>query len=203
MRTTARIIIYTFSALLVSCGQEEDINENDFQFNLNNSYRIENTRCTYETPNGFGRKNTSEFTVFISDGKIEDELTAPCCNSRWNYDVNPTTKIQIYLKKSNNKLKSGRYKYTKGSDANDFIISVHNEMIFSNDNTLTSLSKVATTQALQNELLIENAQIELLLGHMVVQLHYNIETVDKKRIVGSYTGSLKEFNYNSCYADCD
>ncbi len=59
-------------------------------------------------------------------------------------------------------------------------------MIFDLNNNLTSLNSVANSYLSNSEIRIDNAKIELLLGQMVLELNYIIETVGNKRITGSY-----------------
>jgi len=106
--------------------------------------------------------------------------------------------------KNKSELSSGVYTYNRNVEDNDFVISIRNQMMFDfNNNNLTSLSSVANSYSSNSDIRIDNAQIELLLGQVTLELNYIIETAANNRIVGSYIGSLESFNYNFCYADCD
>ena len=185
---------------LMSCGKD---NENIFEFNLNNSYRIESTGVEFETPEAFEPQNIPEFNIIISDAEIGNELTQPCCGGPWDYLVNPNTQVHISFTKEKSELRSGVYTYNRNIEDNDFVISISNQMMFDLNNSLTSLNSMANSYASNNEIKIDNAQIELLLGQVVLELNYIIETVENKRIIGSYVGDLKSFNYKSCDFDCD
>ena len=75
-------IFYLLSLiLLMSCNKDDGGTNNVFQFNLSNSYLVEATGVKYETPNGFEATNLSNFTMLLSDGDIDDELSFPCCSS--------------------------------------------------------------------------------------------------------------------------
>lgn len=187
----------------VSCGKDDSGNENIFEFNLNNSYRIESTGMEFGTSNAFEPKNISEFNVILTDSEIGNELTQSCCRSTWNYIINPTTQVQISFAKNKSELRSGMYTYNRNVEDNDFVISISNQMMFDTNNNLTSLNSVANSYSSNSEIRIDNAQIELLLGEVVLKLNYIIETVENNRIIGSYIGDLKSFNYNFCNADCD
>ena len=100
-------------------------------------------------------------------------------------------------------MRSGIYTYNRNIEDNDFVISISNQMMFDSNNNLTSLNSVANSYSSNSEIKIDNAQIELLLGQVVLELNYIIETLENKRIIGSYIGDLNSFNYDFCYADCD
>lgn len=194
-------VIILFS--LMSCQSDDNGDENIFEFNLNNSYRIESTGTVFETSNAFEEVNIPEFKLILTDSEIGDELTPPCCNTPWDYIINPTTEVKITFFKSKNDLRSGVYTYEKDALDNDFFISVKNEMNFDSDNKLVSQEIVANPSSSDNAYTIENAQIELLFGQVILELNYIIELNGQKRIVGSYIGDLSSFTYNYCYADCD
>ncbi|WP_027076313.1 hypothetical protein [Maribacter antarcticus] len=202
-----KIIKYLLGvAILVafmSCGKEDNENENIFEFKLNNSYRIESTGVGFGTSNAFEPENISEFNVILTDSEIGNELTQSCCGSPWDYVINPTTEVQISFAKSKSELRSGIYTYNRNVEDNDFVISISNQMIFDRNNNLTSLNSVANSYSSNSEIRIDNAQIELLLGQVVLKLNYIIETVENNRIIGSYIGDLNSFNYKFCNADCD
>tara|TARA_B100000795_G_C22740614_1_gene415179 strand:+ start:578 stop:1180 length:603 start_codon:yes stop_codon:yes gene_type:complete len=187
----------------ISCGKEDNGNESIFEFNLNNSYRIENTEMGFETPNAYVPQNIPEFNLLLTDSEIGDELTQSCCGSPWDYIINPTTEVQISFAKNKSELSSGIYTYNRNEADNDFVISISNQMMFDFNNNLTSLNGVANSYSSNSEIRIDNAQIELLLGQVILELNYIIETTENKRIVGSYIGKLASFNYNSCITDCD
>ena len=187
----------------MSCGKDDNRNENIFEFNLNNNYRIESTGVEFETPNAFEPQNIPEFNIILSDSEIGNELTQPCCGTPWDYLVNPSTEVQISFTKEKSELRSGIYTYNRNIEDNDFVISISNQMMFDSNNNLTSLNSVANSYSSNSEIKIDNAQIELLLGQVVLELNYIIETVENKRIIGSYIGDLNSFNYKFCYADCD
>jgi hypothetical protein len=187
----------------MSCDENDTRNENIFEFNLNNSYRIESTGMGFKTSNAFEPQNISEFNVILTDSETGNELTQSCCGSPWDYIVNPTTEVQISFSKNKSELTSGIYTYNRNVEDNDFVISISNQMIFDLNNNLTSLNSVANSYSSNSEIRIDNAQIELLVGQMVLELNYIIETVGNKRIIGSYVGDLKGFNYTFCNADCD
>jgi hypothetical protein len=69
------------------------------------------------------------------------------------------------------------YTYNRSLEDNDFVISISNQMMFDLNNNLTSLNSVANSYASNNEIRIDNAQTELLLGEMVLKLNYIIETI--------------------------
>lgn len=193
-----------FSIFLVSCEENDDKSENIFQFNLSNSYRIENTGEQFETPNGFGIQDPNPFAMVITDGDIDGELTTPCCNSVWGYKINPSTIVSIVFQESKNDLSSGIYTYNRDSVENDFELRIFNEMHFNDKNELISQQTIAYEHATLNEEgIIQNAQLELLLGEVVVELNYVIETITNERIAGSYLGPLENFTYSFCNADCD
>lgn len=194
-------VIILFS--IISCQNDDNGDENIFEFNLNNSYRIESTGLVFETANAFEEINNSEFKLILTDSEIGDELTPPCCFTPWDYIINPTTEVKISFVKSKNELRSGIYTYEKDALENDFVISIKNEMNFDSDNNLVSQEIVANPSFSDNEFTIENAQIELLFGQVILELNYIIELKGQKRIVGSYVGDLSSFTYNYCYADCD
>ena len=75
--------------------------------------------------------------------------------------------------------------------------------MFDLNNNLISLNSVANSYSSNSEIKIDNAQIELLFDQVLLELNYIIETVENKRIIGSYIGDLKNFNYKSCDFDCD
>jgi hypothetical protein len=100
-------------------------------------------------------------------------------------------------------LRSGIYTYNRNIEDNDFVISISNQMMFDSNNSLTSLNSLANSYSSNSEIRIDNAQIELLLGQVVLKLNYIIETVENNRIIGSYIGDLNSFNYKFCNADCD
>lgn len=187
----------------MSCGKDDNGNKNIFEFNLNNSYRIESTGIKFGTSNAFEPENISEFNVILTDSEIGNELTQSCCDSPWNCIINPTTQLQISFAKNKSELRSGMYTYNRNLKDNDFVISISNQMMFDTNNNLTSLNNVANSYSSNSEIRIDNAQIELLLGEVVLKLNYIIETVENNRIIGPYVGNLKSFNYNFCNADCD
>ena len=186
-----------------SCGKDDNGNENIFEFNLKNSYEIESTGMEFETPNAFEPQNISEFNLILTDSEIGDELTQSCCGSSWDYIINPTTTVQISFTKNKSELSSGIYTYDRNLKDNDFVIRVGNQMMFNLNNDLIYLNSVANSYSSNNEIRIDNAQIELLLGQVTLELNYIIKTVENKRITGSYSGDLKSFNYKFCNADCD
>ena len=100
-------------------------------------------------------------------------------------------------------MKSEIYTYNENIEDNDFVISISNQMMFDLNNNLTSFNSMANSYSSNSEIRIDNAQIELLLGRVVLELNYIIETEENKRIIGSYIGNLNSFNYKFCDADCD
>jgi hypothetical protein len=193
------VFVITFS--LLSCNN--DGNDNEFQFNLNNRYRIENTGLEFETTGGFERQNNPDFNIILSDAEIDNELNSPCCGGGWDYVVNPSTEVNIVFAVPKNQLTSGVYHYTEDGALNDFSISIINQMTFNSNNSLISTNPVANTYATANEIRIASARLELLLSDDHITINYRIDTADNKRILGSYAGSLQRFNYNYCDADCD
>ncbi|MFT7052369.1 MAG: hypothetical protein ACJAZK_002996 [Psychroserpens sp.] len=95
------------------------------------------------------------------------------------------------------------YTYNRNLEDSDFVISISNQMMFNLNNNLTSLNSVANSYASNNKIRIYNAQVELLLGEMLLKLNYIIETLENNRIIGSYIVDLNSFNYKFCNADCD
>ncbi len=188
-------------AVIMSCVENE--NENTFEFNLNNSYKIESTGMEFGISKAFELQNISEFNVILTDSEIGNELTQSCCGSPWDYIINPTTEVQVSFAKNKSELSSGIYTYDRNVEDNDFVISMSNQMMFDLNNNLTSLNSVANSYSSNSEIRIDNAQIELLLGQVTLELNYIIETAENKRIIGSYIGDLKSVNYKFCYADCD
>jgi hypothetical protein len=131
----------------------------------------------FGTSNAFKPENISEFNVIITDSEIGNELTQSCCGSPWKCIINPTTQVQISFAKNKSELRSGMYTYNRSLEDNDFVISISNQMMFDLNNNLTSLNSVANSYASNNEIRIDNAQTELLLGEMVLKLNYIIETI--------------------------
>ena len=67
MRAKIVIGLLVFSSFCLSFGiEEEGKDENSFEFDLNNSYRIENTKEEFQTPNGFGIPNPDPFGIMKS-----------------------------------------------------------------------------------------------------------------------------------------
>ena len=188
---------------LMSCGSNENGSENIFEFNLNNGYRIESTGMVFETSNALQPQNIPQFNVFLTDSEVGNELTQSCCGSPWDYIINPSTHVLISFTKNKSELSSGIYTYDRNAEENDFVISIINQMMFDFNNNLTFSNSVANSYSSNSEIRIDNAQIELLLGQVVLELNYIIETLENKRIIGSYIGDLNSFNYDFCYADCD
>jgi len=188
---------------LMSCGSNENGSENIFEFNLNNGYRIESTGMVFETSNALQPQNIPQFNVFLTDSEVGNELTQSCCGSPWDYIINPSTRVLISFTKNKSELSSGIYTYDRNAEENDFVISIINQMMFDFNNNLTFSNSVANSYSSNSEIRIDNAQIELLLGQVSLELNYIIETSEKKRIVGTYIGNLKRFNYNFCNVDCD
>ena len=174
-------LILLFS--MISCKNDDARDENIFEFNLNNSYRIESTGMIFETFNAFEEANNPAFKLILTDSEIGDELTQPCCDTPWDYIINPTTEVKISFVKSKNDLRSGVYEYNRGAVDNDFVISISNAMNFDSNNKLISQESVAIPYFTDQEFSIENAQIELLFGQVIFELNYIIELNERKRIV--------------------
>ena len=49
----------------MSCCKDDNENKNIFEFNLNNSYRIESTGVEFETPDAFEPQNIPEFNIIL------------------------------------------------------------------------------------------------------------------------------------------
>ena len=187
----------------MSCDSNENGSENIFEFNLNNGYRIESTGMVFETSNALQPQNTPQFNVFLTDSEVGNELTQSCCGSPWDYIINPTTHVLISFTKNKSELSSGIYRYNRNVEENDFVISIINQMMFDFNNNLNFSNSVANSYSSNSEIRIDNAQIELLFGQVSLELNYIIETAEKKRIVGTYIGNLKSFNYVYCDVGCD
>ena len=187
-----------------------------FNFDYNNSYIVQSNQDTVTTENGFYQNlfAPSMFqpaepsaSIWLSDGEINDTLRT-CCGS-YNYNINPTTLVRIWF--PNPLLTDGIYEYNFDSVANDFYINVHNEMEFSNcwgatDTTClisdTILANSNGTTPSYNKVNDAIIKIENLNSNNA-SVKFIIHTIGGEEIKGSYLGSLKDFLFVDCYADCD
>ena len=184
----------------VSCKNED---QTIFEFDLSNSYRIESSGESFGTPNAYESQSTNRFHLVLSDAEIGNTLTQPCCGGPWDYLSPPSTEVQISFVKGKSELNSGVYKYARDAEDNDFYITLTNHMRFDVNNILTSYNTVATGFVSDETIRIYNAQLEIVLNPLTVSVNYLIETDGKKKIVGSFSGLLKNYRYNICESDCD
>ncbi|NRB62954.1 MAG: hypothetical protein HRU40_08015 [Saprospiraceae bacterium] len=201
-----RIIILSVGVLLlISCEETQLVDENVFEFKLNNSYTIVDTNEEYETANGFEALNNNFLNVVLTDGAINEELNVPCCDYKvWDYEINPSTYVSIEFAKKKDELTPGVYTFERNAKDNDFVIRIFNQIVFNEKNELLEYNTVAYNHhTLNEEGIIQKAQLELFFGELSVVLNYSIQTVDNKNITGFFTGPLERFSYNYCYYDCD
>ena len=156
------ILGFIILVAFISCGKNDNENESIFEFNLNNSFRIESTGMVFETSNALQPQNIPQFNVFLTDSEVGNELTQSCCGSPWDYIINPSTHVLISFTKNKSELSSGIYTYDRNAEENDFVISISNQMIFDPNNNLISLNSVANSYSSNSEIKIDKNSIKIM-----------------------------------------
>ena len=81
----------------VSCKKED---QTIFEFDLSNSYRIESSGESFETPNAYESQSTNRFHLVLSDAEIGNALTQPYYGGPWDYLSPPLQlKYRYHLQK--------------------------------------------------------------------------------------------------------
>ena len=218
MRTYHLLIIINVF-LFSSCNKSKKIesipNENSllFTFDLNNSYVIEPTGDTIITNNGYNQisYSSSVFStpyptkkIWLTDGQINDTLSSCCGN--YNYLTTPTTTIEIWFPNYNS---NGLYFYNIDSTVNDFEISIKNQMKFnslgSNTHHLDSVNNLVSTSGNNiSDNKVSEAYLQVLnINSESTKIEFIVQTIGGHTLKGSYYGTLSNFRFIGCDADCD
>ena len=194
-------MVYLFA--FTSCESLTQEDKFTFEFNINDGYAFENSEEINETPNGFEDFSHQQYVLLFSNGQIDEVLETPCCTGPWKgYEIKPSTEVQIRFEKSKNELTSGIYTYEKGDTENDFFITIVEDIIFDENDEMTSNNFIAQGGS-NSETSVENAQLKLTKDALKFEIKYRIETINNKILMGAYSGYLSSFSYNYCEADCD
>jgi hypothetical protein len=142
--------------------------------------------------------------IWLTDGEIDDTLSSCCSN--YNYLTPPSTTIEIWFP---NHLSDGIYSYEIDSTTNDFEISIKNNMIFnfssSNIQHLDSANNLVSTSGYNiSDNKVSQAHLQIVNINLdSTNIKFIVQTIGGYTLKGSYYGTLNDFRFISCEADCD
>jgi len=206
----AFLLLFIF---LVSCRKPKDNNSLLLNFNLNNSFVIDNND-TISTPNGylldtnFGGYYYQVGKILFSDGLIGDSLRYSCSN--WTFIENPTSIVEFWF--PNSLIEDGIYNYSINNSTNDFEVRMKNNIVFDSTawnryNVIQSYNNIAQSSFgfINDEAYkVKTAVLEVKkYSNQQFEIKYYVETAGSTIVKGSYNGSLDSFKFYSPESDCD